>query len=102
MDNNLALVKAWRDRGPIIWAEGVCGWVGTNGRAVKLTEWQRAVLSTWWDNRDDVTTLAISNVKKTGKTFLNALLLCWRWLALPGQHFASGNDFDQSQARQFK
>jgi phage terminase large subunit-like protein len=47
--------------------------------------------------------LAVSNIKKTGKTFVNAVLLCWRWLVLPGeQHFCVGNDFDQSASRQFQ
>ena len=100
MNNDLRLIEAWRERGPVAWAESQ--WIDVTGQPVRLTDWQRAVLSAWWDNREDVTTLAISNVKKTGKTFINAVLLCWRWLALPGQHFASGNDFEQSQARQFK
>ena len=100
MSDDLKLVEAWRKRGPVKWAEGAGGWIGTNGKPVKLTDWQRAALSAWWDNRAECTTFAISNTKKTGKTFLDSLLLCWRWLALPGQHFAQGNDFEQSQARQ--
>jgi phage terminase large subunit-like protein len=46
--------------------------------------------------------LAISNIKKTGKTFTNAVLLAWRWLSMPGEHFAIGNDLDQSAGRQFQ
>ena len=59
-------------------------------------------MEAWWNYRDVITTLAISNIKKTGKTFVNAVLLAWRWLALPGEHFAIGNDFDQSASRQFQ
>jgi phage terminase large subunit-like protein len=96
------LVKTWRDIGPVAWAEGPFGWTGEDGKPITLEPWQRAVLSAWWERREDVTTLAVSNVKKTGKTFVNAVLLAWRWLALPGEHFAAGNDLDQSQGRQFQ
>lgn len=95
------LVKEWRERGPIAWCEGPYGWTGDDGQSITLAPWQRAVLLAWWMLREVVTTLAISNVKKTGKTFINAILLCWRWLALPGEHFAVGNDLDQSAGRQF-
>jgi len=96
------LVKNWRELGPVAWAEGPYGWTDQAGQPITLTPWQRAALQAWWDNRADCTTFAISNVKKTGKTFLDALLLAWRWLALPGLHFALGNDFDQSKSRQFE
>src|SRR5512139_2632093 len=96
------LVREWRDRGPVAWAEGVYGWVGVDGHPVQLTPWQRAALGAWWEHREDVTTLAISNIKKTGKTFVNAALLCWRWLCLPGEHYAIGNDLDQAAGRQFQ
>lgn len=96
------LIEHWREVGPIDWAESPYGWIAIDGRAIKLTPWQRAILSAWWKYRQDITTLAISNVKKTGKTFLNAVLLAWRWLALPGEHFAVGNDLDQSSSRQFQ
>ena len=96
------LVEHWRSIGPVEWAEGAHGWIGINRQPIQLTPWQRAVLLAWWENRDRVSTLAISNVKKTGKTFLNAVLLAWSWLALPGDHFAVGNDFDQSASRQFQ
>lgn len=95
------LVKEWRERGPVVWCEGPYGWTGDDGNSIVLSPWQRAILSVWWMLREVVTTLAISNVKKTGKTFVNAVLLCWRWLALPGEHFAGGNDLDQSAGRQF-
>jgi phage terminase large subunit-like protein len=96
------LIEHWRSIGPVEWAEGAHGWIGIDRQPIILTPWQRAVLWAWWENRDRVSTLAISNVKKTGKTFLNAVLLAWRWLALPGDHFAVGNDFDQSASRQFQ
>jgi len=95
------LVAAWRAVGPVAWAEGPHGWIGDNGRPITLTGWQRAVLSAWWAHREDVTTLAISNCKKTGKTFTNSCLLAFRWLALPGEHFAAANDEKQAVGRQF-
>ena len=94
-------IQELQERGPVVWAEGPHGWIGEDGQPVTLTPWQRAILTAYWQNRAEISTLAISNVKKTGKTFLNAVLLCFRWLAYPGQHFAAGNDLDQSQARQF-
>jgi hypothetical protein len=95
------LIAEWRDRGPVSWVEGPYGWIGIDGSPAQLTEWQRAALLAWWDHREEITTFAISNIKKTGKTFLNAALLAWRWLALPGLHFAVANDLDQSMGRQF-
>jgi phage terminase large subunit-like protein len=96
------LITQWREIGPAAWAESDHGWIGIDKQPIKLEPWQRAVLEMWWDYREVITTLAISNVKKTGKTFVDAVLLCWRWLALPGEHFAIGNDFDQSAGRQFQ
>lgn len=94
------LITTWRAIGPVAWAQGAYGWGGEDGRPVTLTPWQAAVLSAWWSQRD-CSTLAISNVKKTGKTFTNAVLTAWRWLALPGQHFTAGNDLDQAASRVF-
>lgn len=101
MSATTSLIETWREVGPIEWAESRYGWITEGAQPITLEPWQRAVLEAWWENRRDVTTLAISNVKKTGKTTLNAILLAWRWLALPAEHFAVGNDFDQSAARQF-
>lgn len=95
------LVKQWRAAGPVAWAESAYGWIDESGQPVTLEPWQRAALEAYWQNRERVTTFAISNVKKTGKTFLDAVLLAWRWLALPGEHYAVGNDLDQSSGRQF-
>lgn len=95
------LVTEWRKMGPTAWAEHRTGWIMPDGKPIKLLSWQRAVLDAWWKHRRTTTTLAISNVKKTGKTTLNAILLTWRWLALPGEHFACANDLDQSTGRQF-
>ena len=95
-------IKELQERGPARWATGAHGWIDTSGQPVTLTPWQSAVLDAWYQHKQDVSTLGFSNVKKTGKTFVNAVLLAWRWLALPGQHFAAGNDLDQSQARQFQ
>jgi hypothetical protein len=94
-------MQHWREIGPITWAEGPHGWIGLDGDPISLTDWQRAVLGSWWTHRDEVTTLGISNIKKSGKTFLDAVLLAWRWLALPGLHFSIANDLDQSTGRQF-
>ncbi len=95
------LVTEWRAMGPVAWSEGPYGWIDIDGQPITLLSWQRAVLLAWWERREEVSTLAISNIKKTGKTLTNALLLAWRWLTLPGEHFAVGNDLDQSTGRQF-
>ncbi len=100
--NTNDLIEHWRKVGPVEWAESPHGWIAVDRQLIQLTPWQRTVLLAWWERREQITTLAISNVKKTGKTFLNAVLLAWRWLALPGEHFAVGNDLDQSASRQFQ
>jgi len=102
MGKTRELIEHWREIGPSAWSEGAHGWIDIDGRPITLEPWQRAILESWEAHRGSVTTLAISNIKKTGKTFLNALQLAWRWLALPGEHFAVGNDFDQSAGRQFQ
>ena len=96
------LVAHWREVGPVVWAEGAYGWIDIDGRPIRLEPWQNAALSAWWAYRESTTTLLVSSIKKSGKTLLNAVLLAWRWLALPGEHFAVGNDLDQSSGRQFK
>lgn len=96
------LLLHWREAGPVTWAEGPGGWIGEDGLPIVLAPWQRAVLGAWWANRAQVSTLGISNTKKTGKTLLDAVLLAWRWLALPGLHFAAANSLDQAAARQFE
>lgn len=95
------LITHWREIGPAAWAEGAYGWIGEDGQPIKLYPWQRAVLDAWWNNKETIATLAISNVKKTGKTALNAFLTAWRWLTLPGRHFCAGNDLDQASSRVF-
>lgn len=95
------LVITWRELGPTTWAEGPYGFIMEDGKPVVLTPWQKAALDSYWMHRAEVTTWAVSNVKKTGKTLLNAIATAWRWLSLPGQHFTAANDLDQSQARQF-
>jgi len=101
MNNINEVITAWRDTDPVTWAQSQYGWITPEGQPITLTAWQSAVVAAWWGHRSTVTTLAISNVKKTGKTLLNSVLLAWRWLALPGVHFAVGNDLDQSTARQY-
>jgi len=99
--NMTKLVEEWRNLGPARWAEHKFGWLLEDGTPVVLEPWQRAVLAAWEAHKTEVTTLAISNVKKTGKTTVNAILTAWRWLALPGEHFCAANDLDQSVGRQF-
>ncbi len=101
MTHNGRLVEEWRKIGPAAWCEGPFGWITESGQPIVLDDWQKAALQAWWDNRETCSTFAISNIKKTGKTALNSILLAWRWLALPGQHFCAANDMDQSQARSF-
>jgi len=96
------LIEQWRDLGPVRWAEHRYGWIMPDGESIRLEDWQRAALTAWWEHRADVTTFAISNVKKTGKTTLDAILTAWRWLALPGEHLCAANDLDQAEARQFR
>src|SRR5574341_1499626 len=102
MANASELIAEWREMGPAAWAESAHGWIDVGGEPIRLAEWQSAVLRAWEAHSGERTTLAVSNVKKVGKTLLNAVLLCWRWLALPGEHFAVGNDLDQSAGRQFQ
>jgi len=101
-DKTEQLIEHWREVGPAAWAEGVYGWIGIDGKPITLEPWQKAVVRAWWTHRDSTTTLAISSIKKCGKTFLDGVLLAWRWLAMPGEHFAVGNDLDQSAGRQFQ
>lgn len=93
--------QALQELGVVKWAEGPNGWTGEDGKPITLTPWQRAALNAWWKHRKDTSTFAISLPKKVGKTFLDAVLLAFRFLAYPGQHFACGNDLDQSQSRAF-
>lgn len=95
------LAAEWREMGPLAWAESSFGFIMEDGEPIELTPFQRAVLESYEEHRSEISTLAISCTKKTGKTALNAVLTAWRWLALPGQHFTAANDLDQSQARQF-
>ena len=95
------LVEEWRELGPARWAEHAYGWIMPDGKPITLEPWQRAALEAWWGQRHDVTTFALSNIKKTGKTTVDAILMAWRWLALPGEGFACANDLDQAAGRQF-
>ena len=90
------LMTKWRDMTPIAWAEHPYGWIGEDGWAITLADWQRGVLGEYWQRRHTVSTLFISTIKKGGKTLLNSLLVAYRWLTQPGVHFVLGNDRDQS------
>jgi len=96
------LLVQWRDLGPTRWAEHQYGWIMVSGKPIVLEPWQKAVLTTWWEHRDTTTNLVISSIKKSGKTTLNAILLAWRWLVAPGEHYSAANDQDQSVGRQFQ
>ena len=95
------LVGTWGGMSPASWAQHEYGWIMEDGKSISLYPWQRAVLDVWYQHRETVSTLAISCIKKSGKTSLNAILLAWRWLTLPGEHFACANDMDQAAGRQF-
>ena len=69
------LLRTWRGIGPVEWCESKFGWIGEDARPIKLTDWQHAILTAWWSLRFVITTLGISNVKKTGKTLVNAALV---------------------------
>lgn len=96
------LTQTWAQMSPSAWAQHVYGWIMPGGKPITLTDWQRAVLDTWWQHRETITCLAISNCKKVGKTSLNGILTAWRWLTMPGEHFVAANDLDQSAGRQFR
>jgi len=100
MSKTEKLIQRWCSLSPADWAESEYGWILPTGKPIVLADWQRAVLAAWYGN-PNVSTLAIPGPKKYGKTLPNALLLCWRWLCLPGEHFAVANDLDQAVARQF-
>lgn len=89
------LLDEWSRLGPIGWAENDYGWITEAGAPIRLADWQRLILSEYWQRRDDISTLFVSSPKKSGKTLLNSLLTCYRWLTRPGVHFGLGNDFDQ-------
>ena len=96
------LIATWREMGPVDWSESAHGWLDITGEPITLAPWQRAVLIAWEAHRGEITTLSVSNIKKTGKTTVNAVLLCWRWLSLPGLHFCCANDLDQSASLVFQ
>jgi hypothetical protein len=96
------LTQTWREMSPAAWAEHAYGWIMPDGKPITLTDWQRAALDAWWQHRLTTTCLAVSNTKKTGKTMCNGVLLAWRWLTMPGEHFVAANDLDQSSGRQFR
>lgn len=90
------LLDEWRQLGPAGWAENDYGWILEDGSPIRLADWQRLILGEYWQRREDISTLFISSPKKSGKTLLNSLLTCYRWLTRPGLHFCLGNDWDQA------
>jgi len=90
------LIAQWREMTPMQWAEHAYGWIGDDGQPIALAEWQRVVLAEYWARRHAVSTLFVSTTKKAGKTLLDSLLTCYRWLTMPHVHFVVGNDQDQS------
>ena len=102
MSKTEQLIQRWRSLGPIRWAQSEFGWIDIDGQPITLSPWQTAILAAWEEHKAEVSTIGISNIKKTGKTFANSVLLAWRWLSLPGEHYCVGNDLDQSTSRQFQ
>ena len=90
------LIDQWRGMSMIDWAEHSFGWIVEDGQPITLADWQRVVLTEYWQRRHEVSTLFISTVKKAGKTLLNSLIVTFRWLTIPNVHFVVGNDKDQS------
>lgn len=95
------LLDTWGAMDVAAWAGHRYGWIMPDGNPITLAAWQRALLSCYAEHKADVSTLFISSVKKTGKTALNSIILCHRWLTLPGLHLSVGNDRDQSAELQF-
>lgn len=93
------LIDQWASIGPIAWAENDYGWREGNN-PITLAKWQKLVLAEYWQRQEDISTLFVSCPKKAGKTFLNSLLTCYRWLTMPGVHFALGNDWEQGSLLQ--
>ena len=100
MGKTAQLIQRWRGLASADWAESEYGWIPPTGEPIALADWQRAVLDSWYAN-PDVSRLAVEAPKKVGRTLLNGLLLYWRWLCLPGEHYAVANDLDQAVGRQF-
>jgi phage terminase large subunit-like protein len=92
----ITLIEEWQRLGPVGWAENDYGWIAETGKPITLADWQRLILGEYWQRREAVSTLFISAPKKSGKTLLNSLLTCYRWLTRPGIHFCLGNDWDQA------
>ena len=67
-------IKELQDRGPVRWAQGPHGWIDSSDQPVTLEAWQIAALDAWFQVRSEITTLGLSNVKKTGKTFILSLI----------------------------
>lgn len=95
------LIDEWSKLGPIAWAENDYGWIVEDGSAIQPVDWQRVILSEYWQRQADVSTLLVSTVKKTGKTTLTSLITCWRWLTIPSVHFIVANDASQVEELQF-
>ena len=91
------LIERWRSLSPVDWGQSEFGWIDIDGQPITLSPWQTAILCSWYVHKAGVSTIAISNIKKTGKTLCNSVLLAWRWLCLPGEHFAVANDLDFEQ-----
>lgn len=95
------LISEWQQLSPIEWAENPYGWILEDGQPITLADWQRLILAEYWQRQADVSSLFISTVKKAGKTALNSLLVCYRWLTIPGLHYTVANDQAQSEELQF-
>lgn len=95
----LRLIDQWQQMGVTRWAESRFGWLLEDGTPIKFSAWQRAILAAMLKHQPE--TVFVSTVKKTGKTTLTALVLCFRWLTIPSVHFAVANDLQQAGELQF-
>lgn len=95
------LIDTWRSAGLLSWAASKYGWITEGNKPIEFSAWQNAVLSEYWERRKGVSSFLISCPKKTGKTTISSLIVCYRWLTIPSVHFVLGNDKSQADELQF-
>lgn len=95
------LIETWAGMGLQKWAAHKYGWIVESSQPIKFSAWQSVVLGEYEQRKADVSTLLLSSVKKSGKTTISSLIICYRWLTLAGVHYVVANDQAQSQELQF-
>ena len=98
-DNYEKLAAAWRETPVHVFVPKYC--INDEGEYFTPHAWQNSVMKAYWQHRFDTDTLVISNIKKSGKTTLNAWITMHRFLTLPGEHACAANDREQAQNRVF-